>query len=439
MDFEIDPFVKKLISRLEKKGHTAYLVGGCVRDLLLQKEPKDWDITTSAFPEELVRIFDEFKIIPSGKKHGTVSLIKNRKVYEITTFRVPINDQLKKPSIETDLKARDFTINSLAYSPNGGLVDPNSGKLDLKKRIVKAVGNPDMRFKEDPLRLLRAIRFSSSLEFEIEDKTKKSILKNAKLLKKVSVERIRDEFNQIICGDINYIRLLLDLKLLEQFIPEFIPEIGCEQCNPHHYLDVGEHTLVSMNVIEPDLVLRLAMFFHDIGKPATKSRDRNGVDHFYNHTVVGAEITDKILKKLHYPSNIRKRVVLAVRYHDMDIKLSEKNVRKAISKVGMDNFPLLLKIKRADARAQSIYYLNDKLRKIDEIDKIYINVIKDNVALKIKDLAINGNDLLGIGFDSGKRVGEVLKAILDIVIDDPSKNKRELLLEIATIMAKEEY
>lgn len=437
MDFEVDTLVRELVSRLEKKGYTAYLVGGCVRDLLLKKIPKDWDIATSALPEELLKIFEDFKIIPSGIKHGTVSLVKNRKVYEITTFRSPLNITSEERSIVTDLKARDFTINSMAYSFKDGILDPNNGESDLKSRLIKAVGNPDERFMEDPLRLLRAIRFSSALGFEIEGSTRKSIIKNAVLIKKVSMERIRDEFSRIIIGDVYYLRELIAMGLLQQFIPEFSRLVGCEQHNPHHYLDVSEHTLMAMEEAEPDLVLKLAMLLHDIGKPFTKSADKEGIDHFYNHTVIGGEMTEKILKRLHYSLSIIKKVVLLVRFHDIEIGLSKRGVRKAISKIGIENFPLLMKVKTADAKAQSVFYLNDKLNKISTLDALFEDVIRDSIAIKIKDLAIDGNDLISLGFSSGKEIGQVLKALLDIVIDDPSINQRDLLMKLAVSVARE--
>ena len=424
------------MERLKREGHEVYLVGGCVRDMLLGVPPKDWDMATSASVSDTIPLLRDFRVIPAGLKHGTVSVLSHERTYEITTLRTPMNERECRPSILLDLKARDFTVNAMAYNPEDGLIDPFNGETDLERGIIRAVENPDNRFKEDPLRLMRAVRFSSGLGFEIETETRRAVKRNANLLKNVSEERIRDEFNRIIVGDIAFVRELVALDLLKQFVPEFTPLIGCGQNNPHHYVDVGEHTFLSMEKIEPDLLLRLAMFLHDIGKPASKSTDTNGIDHFYGHPVLSAELAGKILKRLRYSSDFQKRIGTLGSHHEMKNGLTKKSVKKAILKLGKENFPLLLKVKTADALSQSLLYVDEKLEYIKRIRRLFHEITEADEALTRTDLRIDGDELIAMGFKPGREIGEALEFLLKAVLEDPNNNSRERLSEIAALMLK---
>lgn len=431
---------RHIISMLQENMHKAYVVGGCVRDRLLLKEPSDWDITTSAKPEETIKIFKDagYKVIPTGLAHGTVTVMLGKEGYEITTFRIDgeYSDGRHPDSVEftdevkEDLSRRDFTINSMAYNDEDGLIDYFKGYEDLNNKIVRCVGNPNKRFNEDALRMLRAIRFSAQLGFEIEDKTAEAIKTNYKLIKNVSVERIQIEINKILMSDNpNYIEKLYEYNLLDCIIPEYSLCFKCEQNNPNHIYNVGVHIQNSLIYVEKNLSLRLAILFHDIGKPLCKTTDDNGVDHFYCHAEKSFFLAEKILKRLKYDNATIEKVKILVKFHDAAID-SSKQVRKILSKIGEENFIDLLKVREADIKAQNQQYYKERHSKINLAKNIFDGIIAENNCFRLKDLAVNGRDLMYIGIKDGRLIGKTLNELLEMVIEKPELNNKKILLEI---------
>lgn len=431
---------RHIISMLQENKHKAYVVGGCVRDRLLLKEPNDWDITTSAKPEETMKIFKDagYKVIPTGIIHGTVTVMIHKEGYEITTFRIDgeYSDGRHPDSVEftnevrEDLSRRDFTINSMAYNDEDGLVDYFNGYEDLNNKIVRCVGNPDKRFNEDALRMLRAIRFSAQLGFKIECKTSKAVKTNYKLIKNVSVERIQTEINKILMSDNpNYIEKLYEYKILDYIIPEYSLCFKCDQNNPNHIYNVGVHIQNSLMYVEKNLTLRLAMLFHDMGKPLCKTTDDNGIDHFYSHAEKSFFLTEKILKRLKYDNATIEKVKILVKFHSAVID-GPKQVRKILSKIGEENFIDLLKIKEADIKAQNNKYYKERHDKINLAKNIFNKVIAENNCFKLKDLAVNGSDLIDAGIRDGRLIGKTLNELLEMVIENPELNNKKTLLEI---------
>lgn len=431
---------RHIISMLQENRHKAYVVGGCVRDRLLLKEPSDWDITTSAKPEATIEIFKSagYKVIPTGLIHGTVTVILGKEGYEITTFRIDgeYSDGRHPDSVEftdevkEDLSRRDFTINSMAYNDENGLVDYFNGYEDLNNRIVRCVGDPNKRFNEDALRMLRAIRFSAQLGFDIEGKTSEAIKINYKLIKNVSVERIQIEINKILMSDNpHFIEKLYEYKLLDCIIPEYSLCFKCDQNNPNHIYNVGVHIQNSLMYVEKNLSLRLAMLFHDIGKPLCKTTDDNGIDHFYCHAEKSFFLAEEILKRLKYDNATIEKVKILVKFHDAVID-TPKQVRKILNKIGEENFIDLLKVKEADIKAQNCRYYKERHDKIKLAKNIFDKVIAENNCFKLKDLAVNGRDLMDIGIKDGRLIGKTLNELLERVIENPELNNKKKLLEI---------
>lgn len=442
MDTFLPLYGQKAIEILEKAGFEAYAVGGCVRDFILCKTPFDIDITTSALPNDIIKAFSDFKVIKTGLKHGTVTVIIDSNPIEITTFRIdgkyndsrhPENISFTNDIIE-DLKRRDFTINAIAYNPKTGFKDPFGGKNDIKNKIIKTVGNPEIRFSEDALRILRALRFSSVLGFCIEKNTSESIHKCKNLLKNISFERINKEFSGIICGK-NAEKVLFDYKdVINVFIPEIKPMIGFAQQNPHHIYDVYVHTLkVTANVLQ-EKVTRLCAFFHDIGKPFVFTKDEKGIGHFYSHQKKSVEIALNVLNRLRYDKKTISDVTEIIKYHDLPLK-TEKEVKKWLGYYGDENFKRFLSIKRGDILAQSPKYL-DNLEKLEKIYNIYKEIKAKNDCIKISDLKINGDDLIALGYKEGKKIGETLNFILEQIINDNLKNEKKDILDFLNQIGK---
>lgn len=430
-----------IIKVLEKNGFKAYVVGGCVRDSLLLKEPNDWDIATSAKPADIIKIFESkgHKVIPTGLKHGTVTLRLKDNGYEITTFRIdgeysdgrhPDNVEFTD-DLKEDLSRRDFTINSMAYNEKAGLMDYFNGYEDLNNKMVKCVGAPSKRFDEDALRMLRAIRFSAQLGFQIEEKTAEAIKAKCDRIKNVSVERIQIEINKILMSDNpDYIAKLYDYKLLDYIIPEYSRCFKCEQNNPNHIYNVGVHIENSLKHVEKNLVLRLTMLFHDIGKPPCKTTDERGIDHFYGHPEKSFFMTEDIMKRLKYDNASIERVKVLVRFHDYELN-NAKQVRKVLSKIGEENFAYLLKVKEADIKAQNPEYYEKRQEKINIAREIFKKIIDEGNCFKLKDLAVNGRDLMNIGIKDGRLIGKMLNYLLEIVIENPQSNDKRNLLKAA--------
>jgi tRNA nucleotidyltransferase (CCA-adding enzyme) len=438
MKIKIPDEVLHILKVLSDNDFESYVVGGCVRDSLLGMEPEDWDIATDATPSEVVGVFD--KTIETGMKHGTVTVLLNNESYEVTTFRLDgkysdsrhPDNVVFTGSIKEDLGRRDFTINAIAYNPVIGIVDPYDGIKDIADSLIKTVGNPDRRFAEDGLRMIRAVRISAKHNFEIDKSTLESIKGNSILIKKISMERIRDELTGILVSPepLKFI-LLRDTGLLQHLIPEFEICFHAIQNNPYHIYNVAVHSLYAVSFIESDKHLRWAMLLHDIGKPASKSRGEKGVEHFYGHPEKSVRISKGILKRLKFDNNFTDRVLRLIKQHDREIKASPEYVRRAVSKVGDDIFPDLLKVKEADCRAQNPDIIENKLEHINKIREIYENEKNQNKCMSLKELAINGNDLKNIGFSQGREIGITLNKLLQRVIKDPSLNEYGKLVKIA--------
>ncbi len=427
--------VSTILAKLQESGYEAYIVGGCVRDALLGREPNDWDITTSALPMDVKRIF--VKTVDTGLQHGTVTVLAGGKGYEVTTYRVDgVYEDGRHPkavtftpSLREDLQRRDFTINAMAYREPGVLVDLFGGQKDLADGVIRAVGDPVQRFSEDALRILRAIRFSAQLGYRIEDETLRAASELAVNLRKISAERIRVELEKTITSDHPaLLRTAYEAGITAMFLPEFDQCMETRQNNPHHCYTVGEHILKSMELIRNDRILRLTMLLHDVGKPACLTTDEQGIDHFYGHQEVSASMAQAILKRLKYDNDTIRKVVKLVRCHDMQIRLTAPAVRKAVVKIGEDLFPLFLEVKQADLLAQSTYQREDKQEILDEVKRLYAEIIGHGDCLNLKHLAVNGSDLVRMGVKPGREVGDILARMLNDVLDVPSHNDKDYLL-----------
>ncbi len=423
---------------LEEGGYESWLAGGCVRDMVMGKTPHDWDITTSATPQEIIGIFTKksYKTILTGIEHGTVTVVIGSENLEITTFRSEgsYSDHRRPDSVtfvsspEEDVKRRDFTMNALLYSPKRGLLDLVGGLEDIKKGVIRTVGEPFERFDEDGLRIMRALRFSSVLGFEIEEGTEAGIFENKGLLREISEERKREEFTKLICGkDAKYV-LFKYSSVIEVLIPRIHAMIGFEQNNPHHCYDVWVHTLEALQKISPEPILRLTMFFHDIEKPSCHLIDSDGISHFYTHPEKSAATAEWIMKNLRYSSSITERVCRLIKLHDYRFPPAKQNVLRLLNRIGEADFRLLLKVKRADMLAQSPYFRKEKEEYLDEIERVLDAVIEEGLCFSLKDLAISGRDLIAAGVKPGKEIGRILDEALAAVMDGIVENDREKLL-----------
>lgn len=430
--------VKRIIETLKEAGYEAYAVGGCVRDSLLGRVPNDWDITTSAKPEETKRLFA--RTIDTGIQHGTVTVLLEREGFEVTTYRIDGEyEDLRHPKevtftacLEEDLKRRDFTINAMAYNEQEGLVDIFDGIRDMERGVIRCVGDAKERFTEDALRMLRAVRFSAQLGYEIEEKTGEAIRLLSANLERISAERIQTELVKLVISpNPDYLRKAYELGITKIILPEFDLCMQTPQNNPHHCYSVGEHILHSMTEIEPDKVLRLGMLFHDIGKPQTQTVDEEGITHNRNHPAVGEEMTRKILRRLKFDNDTISKVTKIVRYHDQQIALTKEGVRRAVNRMGEDIFPLQLLVRRADICAQSSYQREEKLRHLQRIKELYEEICRDAEAVSLKGLAVSGADLIALGMQPGRAIGELLGDMLECVLEKPEMNSREELLRYA--------
>ena len=443
MTMDMPKNVDTAINLLQSAGFEAYAVGGCVRDSLLGKTPNDWDITTSAKPEDMKSVFADFHCIDTGIKHGTVTVVIDGEPLEITTFRLDgeYEDNRHPKSVTftsnlgADLGRRDFTVNAMAYSKRTGTVDLFGGQNDLKNGIIRCVGDPDRRFNEDALRILRALRFASALDFEIEEKTAQSLLKNRALLGNISEERIAKELLKLICGK-GAKRILTDFApVLFEILPELQPMYKNSHDNPHHCYDIYEHTLIAVESIDPEPTLRFAMLLHDCGKPAVKKFDENGVAHFYGHQRISAEISAQILARLKVSNKFRDEILFLVSNHDRwELYENTEKMPRYLSKFGLDGVLNLLKVMRADVLAQSPEY-RYRLDQIADAEETAKNLAAQKPCLSLSELQINGRTLMDIGIPQGRKLGAVLAQLLDEVIDGVTKNTQEAL----TTRAREIY
>jgi tRNA nucleotidyltransferase (CCA-adding enzyme) len=427
-----------IIERLNSYGFEAFIVGGCVRDSILGRIPNDWDITTNAFPEDIKKIFE--KTYDTGIKHGTVSVAIDNECSEVTTYRIDgeysdnrrPDSVLFTSSLKEDLARRDFTINAIAYHPKEGLMDYFEGLKDLDNRQIRAVGDANLRFKEDALRMLRTIRFSAQLGFSIDIATFDAIKGNSPLIENISNERIRDELNKIlVSSNPMHFDFLYQTGLLEHIIPEFITCYSTEQKNPYHIYNVSEHILHSIDYVKNTSILRWTMLLHDIGKPVQKTTDEKGIDHFYGHQQVGAELAKNILNRLRFDKDTIKKITNLIVNHDSDIFDNEKSIKKVINKVGEDFFLELIEVQKADAMSQNRVYLEDRLIKFENIIRIYNKIKADNQCLSKQDMAVNGYDLISIGMKPGRDLNNMINYLLECVLENPELNDRQKLIDIA--------
>ncbi len=429
--------VSEIIRELEKCGFEGFAVGGCVRDSILGRTPDDWDITTSAKPEEIKKIFP--RTVDTGIAHGTVTVLWGSGQYEVTTYRIDgVYSDGRHPdsvsftaNLTEDLKRRDFTVNAMAYNDTVGLVDEFDGMGDIERKIIRCVGEAGDRFDEDALRIFRAVRFSAQLGFDIFEDTRKAIKEKVPNLANVSAERIQTELVKLVVSPHpEKIRDCYELGITGAILPEFDLMMKTPQNNKHHCYSVGEHTIKVMENVEATRVLRLTALFHDVGKPVKKTTDDTGSDHFYGHPEEGAHMTYRILKRLKFDNDTISKVKALIKWHDTRPEPNMKSVRRFLSKVGEDLFLELLEIKRADILGQSDYMREEKLDILKAYETFYKQILEDKQCVKIKDLAIDGNDLIGLGIPKGVEIGHKLSALLDMVIDDPELNKREILISL---------
>lgn len=423
-----------IINNLQLHGYEAFAVGGCVRDSILARRPEDWDITTSAKPEEIKRLFR--RTVDTGIEHGTVTVIIGKDSYEVTTYRVDgAYEDGRHPKevrftsrLEEDLQRRDFTINAMAYNDDVRLVDVFGGMKDLNHHLIRCVGDPRERFSEDALRILRAVRFSAQLNFPIEPDTAEAIKELAPTLEKISAERIQAELVKLLVSPHpERIRDAYELGITKVILPEWDAMAGVEQNTPHHRYDVAEHTIRAMKYVKRDKILRLTMLFHDMGKPSTKTTDENGRDHFKGHALVSEEIARKVLRRLKFDNETVKTVTRLVCYHDYRMEATPKNVRRAMNRIGVELFPYYLAVRMADAKAQSPYRRREKIENIVAVRKLYQEALLEEDCVTLRQLAVSGRDLMDLGMNPGREIGSMLSELLEYVIDDPKRNEKEIL------------
>lgn len=432
-----------ILNNLNSKGFSAYIVGGAVRSAVLGVEPIDFDIATSAKPKEIQSIFKN--TINIGIKHGTVGVIIDNKIYEVTTFRTEGSyKDFRRPEnvsfvddLHLDLSRRDFTVNAMAYSPKAGIIDPFGGINDIKSKTIKTVGDPNKRFYEDALRMLRAIRFCAVLDFSLEKNTLDAIKNNSALIKNISAERIHQELEKILLSDRpGYISLLKTTNLLDYIIPELSKCFDTPQNNLYHTADVGTHSIMAVENAPKNSILRWAALLHDIGKLYTKSEDKKGEHHFYNHPICSYDSARKILNNLKFSNKQKANILTLIKYHDYTITPTPKSVKKAVRLVGKDLFLPLLELKRADCLSHNPKLIKNGIELLDEIKKIYITIINAKDAIDKSDLAIDGHDLIAAGFLPNKELGSVLDILVLMVTEKPELNKKDILISLALKIKK---
>ncbi len=437
MDIILPNGVNEIINMFFENGYEAYAVGGCIRDYLMGRRPKDWDIASNAKPQKIMEIFKEYTVIPTGLKHGTVTIIFNNIPYEVTTYRIEGEYiDSRRPSkvefiedITMDLSRRDFTINAMAYNKINGLIDPFDGRKDIESKIIRCVGNPNKRFNEDALRMLRAVRFSSELGFYIDRATRNSIKKNFHLLSNISKERITSEFNKILLSPKPSLGLkeLISTDLIEYIIPEIKKTVGFEQHNPYHDKDVFQHTICVVDNVECDKVLRLGALLHDIAKPLCFSMDHEGIGHFYKHHSEGMEMANNILRRLKYDNQTIKDVKALVGEHMCRInEMTKKGVKRLIGRIGEENTFKLFKLQIADVMCSNKPKDISNILRMKELAE---KIIYEKEPISTKDLAVNGHDLIKLGINQGKEIGLILNELLDMVIENPKLNNKEVLMK----------
>ncbi|HIZ10499.1 MAG TPA: CCA tRNA nucleotidyltransferase [Candidatus Eubacterium faecavium] len=436
---QIPDNAEKIINALCENGFDSYVVGGCVRDFLLGKPVSDTDIATSALPIETEKILrsKHIKVIETGIKHGTVTAVIDKTPYEITTFRTDgeYMDSRRPESVEfvqdikEDLKRRDFTVNAMAYNESAGLIDLFGGKDDLKDRIIRAVGDPDKRFKEDALRIMRALRFSAVLGFEIEENTKKALFENRFLLKNIAAERILTELLKLLVGK-NVLHVLDEYReVIAVVIPELRDTFHCAQNTPWHMYTVYEHIIRAVAFAPPDSVIRLTMLLHDIGKPSVKQTDENGRDHFKTHAAAGERIAETVLRRLKVSNEIFSKVTTLIKYHQSVENVNDIKIKRWFNKIGQEYTLSLFEVRIADLKAHNTKKaeVHAEIQTLERLKEEALALIRRGDPYRVCDLAVNGNDLMALGF-SGRDIGDKLQEILALVLEDKLKNEKSEIL-----------
>lgn len=429
-----------IIAKLKHDGYDAYIVGGCVRDSLLHRQPKDWDICTSATPSQVLGCFDNRRVIETGLQHGTVTIVMDDGQYEVTTFRIDgdYSDGRHPDTVQfvadvrEDLARRDFTMNAMAYNDDVGLVDPFNGYADLMNRTIACVGNADDRFNEDALRIMRAIRFSSVYGFRISEGTNQTILRNVKLLNLISAERINSELCRLLQGR-EVLRVLLDYpEVITTIIPELAPCVGFDQNNRYHQYTIYDHIAHAVgNYTGHDIVVKVALLLHDIGKPAKYTEDERG-GHFYGHGVVSRDLAEGVLTRLRFDTKTKNQVLELVLDHDAVIEPTTKTVKRWLTKLGEEQFSRLLDIRMADILAHAEGTQQSRIERCNALRVIMQAILASQQCFTLKDLAISGHDVLALGIPEGRQVGEALQKALDAVIDGAVDNEKEALARYLT-------
>lgn len=437
MNIYIPENVVSIIERLESHGFEAYAVGGCVRDAILGKTPKDYDISTSAKPEEIKKCFEDYTTLDTGIKHGTITVISENQNIEVTTFRIDgkYNDSRHPESVKfsdnllDDLSRRDFTINSMAYNPKTGVIDKFGAQKDMFNRRIACVGKPSVRFGEDALRIMRALRFASELEFDIEEKTASAIHEMKDNLLNISIERVAGELMLLLTGVSPYNILTQFSDVLAVIIPEIKPCIGFDQHSRYHVYDVWKHSAAAVEHSIPDPIVRLSLFLHDIGKPHCFKLDDEGNGQFFNHEKIGSEMAVNILRHMHFPNNTTERVSKLIKYHYVIPLDDYKVVRKLLSAVGEDDFPLLIEIMKGNNRAKHSSCF-ERIHTLEAMQAKAKKIIEEHQCISVADLAVSGNDMITVGYQ-GSEIGNILGILLDAVMDDKVENTYSELIDFA--------
>ncbi len=435
---QLPPHVERILTLLNQAGYKAYVVGGCVRDALLSKTPKDWDICTSALPDDMERVFRGFRVVETGLKHGTLTVVLDGIPYEITTFRVDgAYTDHRHPDgvtfvtdVRDDLARRDFTVNAMAYHPAEGLIDAFGGQEDLQRRVIRCVGLPEERFREDALRILRALRFASVYGFAIDEETAKAAHRLKETLNLVAAERIRVELGKLLCGQGcgNILRTYRDI--LGQILPQLIPMFDFPQCSPHHRFNVWEHTVRSVENIAPNEILRFAMLLHDAGKPATFSCDASGVGHFYGHAACSEKIAEEVMARLRMDKATAQRVILLVKHHDISLSDDSRLLKRRLNQFGEEALRQLMDVQEADQLAKGTCDPADIRASAAALRQALDALLASSPCFTLKSLAVNGRDMASFGL-KGSAIGDTLQHLLSCVMDDTLPNEKESLMQEA--------
>ena len=432
----IPEYVTQCINRLESAGFAAYIVGGCVRDACLGLTPNDYDMCTSALPEETEAVFSDFSLVLAGKKHGTVGVITEGGVVEITTFRTEGDYADNRhpewvkfvPNIEDDLARRDFTVNAMAYSPTRGFADPFGGQEDLKENILRAVGDPVLRFQEDALRILRGARFAAKYRLHVENATMEAMVNLRHLMDNLARERVFKELCKLLISS-DTEDLLRFAPLIGAAIPELEPQFGFDQRSPHHAYDLFTHTAHVTAAMPADLPLRWTGLLHDVGKIPTFTTDETGRGHFYGHAQAGSKIADEILRRLKAPTRLREDVVRLIDLHMTKFPPEKKVVRRWLSRLGSDTMEKLLILQQADMGSKGTVEPQE-LDQFRQIRLVLEEIAAEDTCLSLKDLAVGGHDLMHLGY-TGRDIGVCLNRLLELVLDEEIPNEKDALLRAA--------